>query len=230
MFPRAEQRTDDLVQGCEAVTLTDLASLARTWWTEEPALLRKEHDAMAVVAPDLTWTGKGAGSWEGPVPAWPFERPAPPGLDALLAGRRLRVLVAYGHAFPMTTPVVWAIYPEPSIEQRTEHAWHVNGDGSLCLLEAAAAWTGREAAAELVAKAAGWFIEYLLMCRGLIASMTNVGLAADPSVDAIISRAGSGGPDPPGAAPDADNQPTSADQPGIARPGLDAADSAGTPT
>jgi hypothetical protein len=109
----------------------------------------------------------------------------------------------------MTAPSVWPVDPEPSIEQRTQHSWHVNGDGSLCLLEGAAAWTAREAAAELVVKAAGWFIEYLLMSAGVITRMTSAGLAADPSMDAIITRAGSctSQPDPASAGSAADRAP-----------------------
>ena len=176
---------------------------------DEPALLLREWQAMAAVAPELVWSDQGDGSWAGLLPPWPFERNAPPGLDTLLAGQQLRVQVVYGQAFPMTAPVVWPIDPEPSIEQRTQHAWHVNGDGSLCLLEGATAWTGREAAAELIIKAAGWFIEYLLMSAGLITSMTSVGLAADLSMDAIITRAGSyeSHPDPASAMPSADRGP-----------------------
>ena len=228
MSPRAEHGPEVSARGGEAVTLTDLARRARTWWAEEPALLRRERDAMSVVAPDLIWTANGAGSWAGLAPAWPFGRPAPPGLDALLAGRRLSVLLTYGHAFPMTAPAVWAIDPEPSIEQRTQHAWHVNGDGSLCLLEAAAAWTGREPAAELVVKAAGWFIEYLLMRCGLITSMTSAGLAADQSMDAVITGAGGNQPNPSGTTPDADDQPLPASPAGIAGHGPDMGGSAGT--
>jgi hypothetical protein len=172
-----------------------LAARARNWWTEEPALLCKEQEAMAAVAPDLTWAEDRAGSWAGLAPTWPFDRAAPSGLDAFLAGRRLRVQVSYGHAFPMTPPAVWPVDPEPSLEQRTQHAWHVNGDGSLCLLEDADAWTGREPTAELIVKAAGWFIEYLLMSAGLITRMTSTGLSADLSMDAVITRvAGSAGP------------------------------------
>jgi hypothetical protein len=144
---------------------------------------------MARTAPDLIWSGQGAGSWTGLVPAWPFDRAAPAGLETFLTGRRLRALLTYGHAFPMTPPAVWPLDPEPSIEQRTQHAWHVNGDGSLCLIETIAAWTGRDPAAELIVKAAGWFIEHLLMSVGLITRMTSTGLGSDVSMDEVITRA-----------------------------------------
>lgn len=144
---------------------------------------------MARTAPDLIWSGQGAGSWTGLVPVWPFDRAAPTGLETFMADRRLRVQLTYGHAFPMIPPAVWPLDPEPSIEQRTQHAWHVNGDGSLCLLETMAAWTGRDPAAELIVKAAGWFIEYLLMSVGLVMRMTSTGLSSDVSTDEVITRA-----------------------------------------
>ena len=143
---------------------------------------------MARTAADLVWSAQGSGSWTGLVPVWPFDRAAPPGLDTFMASRRLRVQMTYGHAFPVTPPAVWPLDPEPSIEHRTQHAWHVNGDGSLCLIETAAAWTGRDPAAELIVKAAGWFIEYLLMSAGLITQMTNTGLSSDVSMDEVITR------------------------------------------
>jgi len=173
----------------ETVTLASLTVKARTWWSDEPALLRREQEAMAHTAPELTWSEDGAGTWTGLVPAWPFDRAAPPGLEAFMAGRRLHAQLSYGHAFPMSPPTVWPVDPEPSIEQRTLHAWHVNGDGSLCLMETAAAWTGRDPAAELVIKAAGWFIEFLLMSDGLITRMTSIGLSGDTSLDEVITRA-----------------------------------------
>jgi hypothetical protein len=144
---------------------------------------------MARTAPDLVWSAQGSGSWTGPVPAWPFDRAAPAGLHTFLADRRLRAQLTYGHAFPVIPPAVWPLDPEPSIEHRTDHAWHVNGDGSLCLLRTAAAWTGRDPAAELIVKAAGWFIEYVLMSAGLITQMTSTGLSSDLSLDEVITRA-----------------------------------------
>lgn len=172
------------------ITTAALGERARTWWQQEPDLLRRETAAMAALAPDLRWQPLGAGSWEGPAPLWPFGRPAPEGLSALTGGRRLRVHVAYGHAFPMAPPSVWPLEPEPELIHRLDHSWHVNGDGSLCLLHSAAAWSGREPAAELVAKACGWFIEYLLFSRGLIEAMTSAGIGADASLDVLICDAG----------------------------------------
>ena len=188
--PRGEHVAVNDISGKGPVTLDSLAAKARAWWSDEPALLHREQEAMTRTAPDLIWSDQGAGTWTGLVPAWPFDRAVPPGLDAFMAGRRLRAQVSYGHAFPMSPPSVWPLDPEPLIEQRTQHAWHVNGDGSLCLIETAAAWTGRDTAAELIVKAAGWFIEYLLMSVGLITRMTSIGLNSDTSLDELIIRAG----------------------------------------
>ena len=172
------------------ITTVTLGERARTWWQQEPGLLQREMAAMTALAPDLRWQPQGAGSWEGPAPLWPFERPAPEGLNALTGGRRLQVHVIYGHAFPMAPPTLWSLDPEPELAHRLNHAWHVNGDGSLCLLASAATWTGREPAAELVAKAAGWFVEFLLFSRGLIEAMTSTGIGVDVSLDALINDAG----------------------------------------
>lgn len=173
-----------------AITAATLGKRAQTWWQQERGLLLRETAAMASLAPDLRWQPPGAGAWEGPAPLWPFDRPAPQGLNELTGGRQLRVRVAYGHAFPMAPPSVWSLDPEPELAHRLDHAWHVNGDGSLCLLASAAAWNGREPAAELVAKAAGWFIEFLLISKGLIETMTSTGVGVDVSLDALISSIG----------------------------------------
>jgi len=173
----------------EPVTAAALTAAALSWWQVEPDLLRREQQAMAALAPELAWVPAGPGQWVGLAPIWPFERPAPPGLIGLLAGRRLQLEVRYSHAFPVVAPKVWSIDPQPALEQRTQHAWHVNGDGSLCLLRDAAAWTGREPAAELVIKAAGWFIEYLLLSDGRIEEMTSAGIATDSCLDGLITEA-----------------------------------------
>jgi len=76
--------------------------------------------------------------------------------------------------------------PEPPVERRTVHDWHLNGDGSLCLLRTVDLWNGRETAADLVVKASGWFIEYMLMERGLIEAMTENGIHSNKSLDALI--------------------------------------------
>ena len=163
----------------------------QSWTAAEPARLESEREAMAAVAPDMGWLeDKTAGGWDGLAPAWPFERPAPAGLDELLAGRRLRVRVRYLQAFPSVEPRLEPIDPEPPIERRVLHSWHLNGDGTLCLLRTADLWTGRETAADLVVKASGWFIEYLLMEQGAIERMTEAGINDDTSLDEIIEGLG----------------------------------------
>lgn len=155
----------------------------------EPERFEAERGAMAAVAADMEWLDdEPAGGWEGRVPAWPFERAVPLGLDELLEGRRLRVRVHYRQAFPSVEPTLEPIDPEPPIERRILHSWHLNGDGTLCLLRTADLWTGRESAADLVVKASGWFIEYLLMERGAIEHMTENGINHDDSLDAIIEE------------------------------------------
>ncbi len=142
---------------------------------------------MARIAPEMAWLDlDGAGGWEGLAPAWPFERDAPPQLDAFLDGGRLRLLVAYFQAFPAVQPAVIPLHPMPPLKRRLLHRWHLNGDGSICVLQSADHWSGREAAAELVVKAAGWFIEYLLVDREVRAEMSENGIAADPSLDHLL--------------------------------------------
>jgi hypothetical protein len=57
----------------------------------------------------------------------------------------------------------------------------------LCLLQTAAAWTGAELAAELVVKAAGWFLEFLLMQASVIQAMTTGGIANGDELDHLLN-------------------------------------------
>lgn len=66
--------------------------------------------------------------------------------------------------------------------------WHVMGDGSLCLLRNAGEWTGRDLAAELVVKAAGWHLEYLLLEAGAIDAMTVKGIAESDELDHLFTE------------------------------------------
>jgi hypothetical protein len=170
------------------------------WFDAEPARLAAELAAMAAVAPELVWSGASpGGGWEGLAPVWPFPRPRPPRLDAFLAGRRLHLRVACSQAHPMAAPKLWPLDPEPGIAQRTVHDWHVNGDGTLCLLQTAAAWTGAEMAAELVVKATGWFLEFLLMQAGVIQAMTTGGIANSDELDELLPPEACNRSDGPGA-------------------------------
>ena len=161
----------------------------QTWLEAEPERVEAERLEMARLAPEMAWLDdESAGGWEGIAPKWPFGRAEPDGLDNLLAGRRLRLRVEYSQAYPMVEPTLIPLDPEPPIERRVLHSWHVKGDGSLCLLQTATDWTGRDTAADLVVKASGWFIEYLLFDCGAVTTMTEDGLFADDSLDKLIEE------------------------------------------
>jgi hypothetical protein len=157
------------------------------WFEAEPARLTREIDAMTQVAPGLVWIPEGSGRFDGPVPEWPFERDAPPALNGFLAGRELRLRVELREGFPMVAPRLTPLDPVPARERRLRERWHLNADGTLCLLFSHASWSGREPAAELVRKAAGWFIEYLLVDAGCIGAMTEFGPAIDETLDDLIA-------------------------------------------
>ena len=158
-----------------------------TWLEAEPTRRDKERQAMSAVAPDLRWCEEDqAGGWEGVVPIWPFNRTIPPHLEDFLYGRRLKVRIEYLESFPMVEPKFLPLEPEPEIRHRTDARWHVLGDGALCLFQDASDWTGGETAADLIPKAAGWFLEFLLMQDGVIDQMTEEGIATDPSFDHLF--------------------------------------------
>ena len=170
--------------------------LRQSWLEAEPRRALTEREEMARVAPDLEWVDdNGAGGWEGLVPIWPFDRPPPPELNEFLSGRRLRVRVKYPQSFPMVEPGIFPIDPQPEVLHRTQARWHVLGDGSLCLLQSASDWTGRGTAADLIVKAAGWFLEFLLMQTGEIDEMTTDGIAHDASLDHLFDAAHASPPD-----------------------------------
>jgi hypothetical protein len=159
-----------------------------SWFEAEPHVLEREREAMAAIAPRMHWIdGTGAGGWEGHAPSWPILRPRPAGLDNLLGGQRLDLRVEYLQAHPMVAPVLTPLDPVPARDRRLRHEWHLNGDGTLCLLEGAVYWSGTDSAAELVIKASGWFIEYLLKERGLIEQMSSTGLYDDQSRDGLLA-------------------------------------------
>ena len=164
-----------------------------TWWRCEPRRLDRDLREVGEHFPELTWVPEGAGRWEGRIRVWPFGRPAPPGVETLTSGMGLDLELRYGHAYPAAVPAIFPHDPEPGIESRTQQRWHVLGDGSLCLLEQPAQWTGRESVVELLLKAAGWRIEYALMLRDAIPSMTINGIVVDPQHDELITEVASRG-------------------------------------
>lgn len=159
----------------------------QSWLDAEPERVVLEREAMAGLAPEMAWLDdEPAGGWVGLAPKWPFGRPEPSGLDNLLGGRQLKLRVEYSQAYPMVEPTLIPLDPVPPIHRRVLHSWHVKGDGSLCLLQTAAEWTGRDTAADLVVKASGWFIEYLLFDADAVTTMTENGLFADNLLDQLI--------------------------------------------
>jgi hypothetical protein len=150
-------------------------------------VLERERAAMAAVAPELAWIPDGAGRWEGFAPQWPFPRDRPePGLTNLLVDEHLLLRVDYFQAHPALAPVVWPRGPVPPRDRRLQHAWHVNGNGTLCLLAADSLWRPDDTAADLVIKASGWLIEYRLKERAVIVAMSETGLYDDSSLDDSI--------------------------------------------
>jgi hypothetical protein len=144
----------------------------------------RELEAMPAAAPQLAWTGE---SWSGELPVWPFERPEAPALNDYLGGRRMSVEVRYYESFPMVAPRFIPIDPVAPLSVRTMNRWHVAGDGSLCLFQNSTDWDPFCTAADLVPKAAGWFLEYLLMSDGVVDGMTTAGIAGDDSLDHLFA-------------------------------------------
>ncbi len=168
-----------------------------TWWQCEPRRLARDHAEIAERFSDLRWIEMGPGGWFGRLPRWPFARAEPPRLVDLIGEDGLLVGVEYGHAYPMMAPLIHPLGPEPDLIERTDHRWHVMGDGSLCLLQDDAAWTGRDSIVDLLLKAAGWRVEYALMKAGVIETMTLRGIVDDDRLDHFVAAA-------------ADNTPTAA--------------------
>lgn len=172
----------------------DPAERPRTSWLEaEPARAAVERAAMAV-CPDMRWMdeldwpdGRTGAGWEGLALAWGGDRQRPPGVDRLLDNRRLRLRAIYPEGFPMVPPGLFPIDPSVPMERRTLHRWHMNGDGSICLMQAAEDWQATDTAAELVLKASGWFIEYLLVENGDLAHMTERGVGSSGEIDALLA-------------------------------------------
>lgn len=165
------------------------AEQARVSWIEaEPLRLEAEVEAMNEKAPEMKWVDGGAGRWEGLAPIWPFDRDEPEGLSNLLKGRRLELSVECLESHPMVAPRVFPLDPSPPRKRRILEKWHLNGDGTICLLFSSSNWSGREYAAELVLKSSGWFIEYLLVEAGDLRLMTQHGPGRDIGVDRLLSK------------------------------------------
>lgn len=165
----------------------------QSWIDAEAGLLKREQAEMAKHAPEMTWRDdleylmRPVVGWVGKAPAWSADRWKPPGVDELLAGRQLELAVFYPEGFPMAPPALFPIDPEVPIEHRTLRRWHVNGDGTLCLVQRADDWQPTDTAADLVRKASGWFIEYLLVEGGHREAMTERGIFEDTAVDEVLA-------------------------------------------
>ncbi|MEV6027775.1 hypothetical protein [Streptomyces sp. NPDC052036] len=166
-----------------------------TWWMCEPRRLHRDHEEITAQFPDLSWNEAGAGSWEGRLPRWPFERPEPEHLTTWIGDEGLLLRMEYSQAYPMVAPRLIPVDPLPEPYEWTQTRWHVNGDASLCLLREDALWTGRDSVADLLLKAAGWRVEYALMKHRVIEQMTDNGIVDDGRFDHYLSRP----PSPPGS-------------------------------
>lgn len=167
-------------------------------WTEaEPDVLSSDQTDIAAFAPGLTYRPPSVdaaggvhdhGGWTGRLPVWPFDRPEPDGLH-ILVGEGAEIVMLYSAAHPMVPPRIYVADPEPRIEERTQHRWHVAPGGALCLLQTVNDWTPQTSPVELLLKAAGWRIEYALMKAGVVEAMTTNGIVTDASRDHLISEA-----------------------------------------
>lgn len=146
---------------------------------------------MKAAAPELVWlVSSASGGWRGTVPLWPFSRPRPTGLLEFLGGQPLEVRVICGHAFPMVEPSVRPLSLEPPFRALGWTSWHVAPGGTLCLLQESALWDPSSAAADLVPKISGWYVEFRLMTAGHIGAMTEYGIAEDDSLDGLLADLG----------------------------------------
>lgn len=158
----------------------------RTWWEDDPDRLALEIEDVTGVAPGLVWTATGAGHFTGPLPVWPFSRPAPAGVEQL-ADRPMQIRVIYSHAFPASPPMVFPLDPQPSGSLRSYHEYHVLPNGGLCLLRDADQWDLTSRTSELLLKACGWAIEFALFQRGAIQRMTPNGIVESAQLDDLVA-------------------------------------------
>ena len=154
-----------------------------SWRDTEPARLAKELDAMSAVAPSMVWDGR---SWAGEPPIWPFDRLEPDGLSSFVGADRFVLEILYPEGFPMVPPKFNPISPLADPFARTMHAWHLNGDGTICMFQEADHWDPWSSAADLVPKAVSWFLQFLLLSRQEIETMTQAGIASDDSLDHLL--------------------------------------------
>ncbi len=157
------------------------------WWRAEPSRLDRDRREIGQAFPDLTFDPDGEGSWHGTLPLWPFERPAPEGLDVLTGGQGLVMRLGYHGAYPVVSPWITPVDPEPLVGEWTQTRYHVLGNGTLCLFQTQADWNPSSSVVELLLKAAGWRVEYALLKAGARTDMTMAGIVRDPSLDDLVT-------------------------------------------
>lgn len=160
------------------------AVVPTTWWADQPRRLERELAAMSAVAPDMAWDTDDSG-WAGTVPLWPFDRPQPARVQALVR-EPLAVRIVCGPAYPMVEPAVTPLGLDIPLQALGWTRWHVLPNGDLCLLQSTSAWPPEAVAADLVHKVSGWYVEYHLMLAGLIEAMSPAGIAADTLYDDLL--------------------------------------------
>lgn len=159
------------------------------WWEAEPSRLRRDRAEVIAAFPEVTFIEEGQGGWRGRLPLWPFERPAPAGLEALTLSKGLTFELRYGAAYPVVYPWIFPLDPEPEPMELTQTRWHVLGNGALCLFQTQQDWDPASSVVDLLRRAAGWRIEYALLRSGALQSMTLAGIVRDSALDELIAAA-----------------------------------------
>jgi hypothetical protein len=164
-----------------------------SWMVAEPSRLARDRAEVQerftdLVLNEVPTRAAPHGSWVGQIPRWPFERPAPVGLERLVP-RPLEVLIAYPSAYPMLPPRFYPLDPEPTFHERSQHRWHVAPSGRLCLLQTDGLWIPEASIVDLIEKAAGWRVEYALLKAGTVPAMSLHGIVLDDSYDVLVDQA-----------------------------------------
>jgi hypothetical protein len=178
---------------CSASKRAEVEREPISWLEAEPGRVEVEKEVMADRAPQMVWfeglgRGLGRGGFEGLAPLWPMPRRRPSGLERLTGGAQLRLRVEYRQGFPAQPPRLVPLSPAPGVERRMQERFHVNGDGSICLILHPSDWSSDNHAADLVEKASGWFVEYLAVECGLIQEMSREGIFNDDYLDARLGK------------------------------------------
>lgn len=165
------------------------------WSADDQERLETDVADVRAFALDLVFVAPGEstefaaqheGLWFGILPVWPFDRPAPEGLERLVP-TGLKCVVLCSPVHPVLPPDVIPVDPKPLPIEHSMHVWHVAPYGNLCLMQSYGAWDPRDKVSQLLQKACGWHIEYALMKSRAISAMTLRGIANDPTLDPIIT-------------------------------------------